>query len=179
MCVYKPMFGLFPNSHCWTCLLKPPSLSHSLTFTTSHCIYPRCCKWGTALLQVGRGETGGRRKKRTAAALTAVSMVRLLTRQSATPPFSIPHAPNPLFPLQRGFDMLKYRERQRKWSDTGGLFRCGIRHVFELTLFSSECVAALILDVSLRKLWTHRVNDFSRVWDSPLLNCLPSCLSSL
>lgn len=55
-------------------------------------------------------ETGGVAwKKKTAAALTAVSMVRLLTWQS--PP--LPYAQNPL-PPQLVFDMLKYRERDRE-----------------------------------------------------------------
>lgn len=41
-----------------------------------------------------------------------------------------------------------------------------------LHLERGVCVS-LQSDISLRQSWTHRVNDFSCVWDSPPLSCLP------
>lgn len=65
--------------------------------------------------------------KKTAAALTAVSMVRLLTWQSAPPPtHTYTHISN-LFPRLLGSDMLKYRKGGRE--DPYGPSRRGIGHV--------------------------------------------------
>ncbi len=101
------------SSNSWVHRSLSLSLTHTHTHSHSHtlgmlirhvhcvcvcvCVsqtylFPCCCKWSTVLLQVGKRrererERGGgtTRNKKTAAALTAVSMGRLLTWQSAPP----------------------------------------------------------------------------------------------
>lgn len=114
------------------------------------------------------------RKKKTAAALAAVSMVRLLTWQSAPP-----DTPNP-FPLQLGFDMLKYRERDRENGCLRGtLFRRGISHVQDEWLVP-YCVWIVRL-FSLAYLWDN--HELRGLMISPVCEThlcwsgLPSCLS--
>lgn len=76
------------------------------------------------------------------------------------------------FSLQLGFDMLKYRERHRE----NGVFERDSLQTWHQAYSgwmacTLECVdcAALQPGISLRQSWTQKVNDFSCMWDSPLL----------
>ena len=105
-CIYKPVLGLSPECRCLSCLLN--TFHHPILSLLPPPAEPSACvlKWSTVRLRVGRRRKKGRRKKKktawkkkTAAALTAVSMVRLLTWQSTPPPSLPTHAPNPVSPL--------------------------------------------------------------------------------
>lgn len=92
MCVCKPMLDLFSQCHCPVCLVNP--LYHPFCWSSLVSVLLQLEHCTPAVWQ--EEETW---MKKTAAALCAVSMEKLLTWQS-------------LLPSQLGFDMLKYRERE-------------------------------------------------------------------
>lgn len=127
MCIYKPTFGLTPGRLCLICLLKP--LHYPILWFLPPLAKPTCilaaangALYSCKLARGGKlGEKTAWREK-TAAALTAVSMVRLLTWQSAPPPTlsnTHIHTLQTPFPPQPGFDMLKSRERRTESGEIG------------------------------------------------------------
>lgn len=92
MCICKPMLDLFSQCHCPVCLVNP--LYHPFCWSSLVSVLMKLEHCTPAVWQ--EEETW---MKKTAAALCAVSMEKLLTWQS-------------LLPSQLGFDMLKYRERE-------------------------------------------------------------------
>lgn len=100
------------------------------------------------------------RKKKTAAALTAVSMVRLLTWQSAPshPHLSLMYTLLTSFPPKLGFDV---SPSEKRGEGSGCLHSC-----------HGAYFGWVVCRLSFRPFWTHRVNDFSLFlsWP-PSLSC--------
>lgn len=173
MCTHKPMPELRPAPHCLFFPLKPTSPSRSLALSPPDEYTCILSAFNGALLSCklawGRSCGGGLWTRGKQRRLSLLSPWWGCWPGSLHPP---PHTPNPLL-LQLGFDMLKYRERDRENGvfERESLHRRGIRHVRGEWACTLECVdcAALQAGVTLRQSWTHRVNDFSCMWDSPLL----------